>query len=81
VSDKPDYEKVPYPPFRKGTVNRNNTETFHRRDTHDREMDNDHVSNEDSDRDYYRNLKVFSGNRCDDQRAEPTRDNTPTRRR
>jgi hypothetical protein len=71
---KPDYEKVPYPPFRKGTANPANDENFHRRDTHAREMDDDGVSDKDASRDYFFNLKHFGGERCgDQQRAEPTR--------
>jgi len=57
--------------------NPNNTATFRRRGGQTREMDNDGVSNAAADSDYFGNLKKFDGSRCDDQRREPTRDNTP----
>lgn len=63
-----------------GTSNPANTDTFHRRDTHVREMDDDGQSNAAADADWRRNLDKFSGNRCDNQALPPTRDNkTPQR--
>lgn len=60
--------------------NPNNTDTFRRRGTHERELDNDGVSNAGADSDYMKNLRKFDGSRCDNQAAEPTRDNkTPQR--
>lgn len=61
--------------------NPNNTDTFRRRGTWDRELDNDRVSNSDADKDYYANIKKFDGSRCDDQAAGPTRDAKPPKNR
>lgn len=57
--------------------NPNNTETFRRRGTHTRELDNDGVSNAAADSDYFGNLKKFE--RHDDMAAPPTRNNKPDR--
>lgn len=57
--------------------NPNNTDTFRRRETHDRELDNDFQTNRAADQDYRQNLEKFSGNRCDNQAVPPTRDTTP----
>ncbi len=73
------YQNVPNPPFREGTRNPANTDTFHRRDTHAREKDEDGVTNAGADSDYYRNLRTFDGSRCSDQTLPPTRRNGPSK--
>lgn len=64
------------PGYRK-TNNPNNTDTFNRRVPAPREMDNDHRSNAEADKDYYDNLKKFNGSRCEDQTANPNRKMRP----
>lgn len=61
--------------------NPNNTDTFRRRGTWEREMDNDGNSNAAADADYSANIKKFDGSRCDDQAASPTRDTKPPKNR
>lgn len=71
---KAPYDKVPYPPFLPGTQNSGNTDTWHRRDTWQREKDDMGIDNKAADNDWRRNLDHFNGSRCgDQQRAEPTR--------
>lgn len=61
--------------------NPNNTDTFRRRGTWVREMDNDGQSNRAADQDYFGNIKKFDGSRCDDQTASPSRDTKPPKNR
>jgi hypothetical protein len=59
--------------------NPNNTDTWARRGTHVRELDNDHTDNSAADSDYFGNLKKFE--RHDNMALPPSRDNKPPKAR